>query len=120
MTLNFNKYRKRYAVAILAAYLLLVSISILHYHQVDIQTGNYEINSDSKSACNDPFDKLVDITHECAIQHFTDTVINYNFITIFNITKETGEQNISLKEILPLPQAPLYNDNRFRAPPRFV
>jgi hypothetical protein len=120
MILNFNKYRKRYAIAILAAYLLLVSISVLHYHHINIQTGDYEITTDKQNTCNDFFDKFVDITHECTIQHFTDTIINYNFITVFNVIKETNEQNISIKEIIKLPQAPLYNNNCFRAPPLFI
>lgn len=81
--------------------------------------GNYSINSGSNDTCNDPFDKLVDITHECAIQHFTETVINYNFITVFNITKESCEQSISFIEILRLPPTPFYSNNPFRAPPPF-
>jgi hypothetical protein len=81
--------------------------------------GNYCINSGSNDTCNNPFDKLVDITHECAIQHFTETVINFNFITDFNLTNESTEQSIFLIEFLSLPPASFYNNNPFRAPPLF-
>lgn len=119
MIFNFNKYRKRYATAILASYLLLVAISIFHYHHINIQTGNYEITSDSQGNFFDAFDKIVDITHECTVQHFTETIINYNFITVFDVIKETCVQNISVIEIIRLPQAPHFNDNPLRAPPLF-
>ena len=81
--------------------------------------GNYEISGNSQGNFNDPFDKLVDITHECTIQHFTNTIINYNFITVFEVIKESGEQSIAFKEVLRLPQAPLDNSNPLRAPPLF-
>jgi len=119
MNFNFNKYRKVYAIGALAAYLLLVSISILHYHHINIQLGKYEISSECQGNFSDPFDKLVDLTHECTIQHFTNTIINYNFITVFDVIKESGEQNITIKEVLRLPQAPLDNSNPLRAPPLF-
>jgi hypothetical protein len=119
IALNFTKYRKRYASAILAAYLMLVSISILHYHHINIQTGYFQISEDNEKACNDVFDQIVDITHECAIQHFTDTIITYNFTPLFNVTKEIAEQRIALREIPRPPQAPVYNNNHFRAPPIF-
>lgn len=119
MLFNLNKYRKLYAITALTAYLLLVSISVLHYHHINIQMGKYEVGSENQGNFNDPFDKLVDITHECTIQHFTDTVINYNFISVFDILKETDGQNISFKEILRLPQTPFDNNNPLRAPPLF-
>ena len=119
MIFNFNKYRKRYATVILASYLLLVSISILHYHHINIQMGNYDINTGSNDTCNDPFDKLVDSTHECATQQFTNTVINYNFVTVFNVTKETSVQLIFFKEVIRLPRVPFHNNNPLRAPPLF-
>jgi hypothetical protein len=119
MTFSSNKYRKRCAIAVLAAYLLLVSISILHYHHINIQTGNFEINSTSQNTCNDVFDKIIDITHECTIQHFTETIINYNFAAIFNVIIENGEQNIFINEIPRIPQAPIFNNNPLRAPPFF-
>jgi hypothetical protein len=81
--------------------------------------GNYDISAGSNDTCNDPFDKLVDITHECAIQQFTSTVINYNFVTVFNVTKETSVQNIFIKEIVKLSRAPFQSNNPFRAPPLF-
>jgi hypothetical protein len=119
MIFKFTKYRKSYAAVILASYLLLVSISILHYHNIDIQTGNYNVTTNSQSSSRDAFDTLDDITHECTIQHFTNTIINYNFITVFDVIKETSEQNISFTGKLILPQSPSYNSNQLRAPPLF-
>ena len=119
MIFSFSKYRRRYAASILASYLLLVSISILHYHHINIQAGYYDVTSSSRETSADLFDRLDDITHECTIQHFTETIINYNFITVFNVIKETGEQNISFKEIIRLPQFPLDSNNHLRAPPLF-
>lgn len=119
MFFNLNKYRRRYTAVILASYLVLVSISILHYHNIDIQAGNYAITSGGSRTASDPFDKMDDITHECTLQHFANTIINYNFITIFDIIKETAEVNFAFKEILKLPGAPLDYNNPLRAPPLF-
>ena len=103
MIFGLNKYRKKLTAVILTSYLLLVSVSILHYHHIDMQMGNYNFTRSSNDTCNDPFDKLVDITHECAVQQFTSTVINYNFITVFNVTKETSVQNLFVEKITKLP-----------------
>jgi hypothetical protein len=119
MIFKFDKYRKRYAAVILGSYLLLVCISILHYHHIDIQSGNFNVTNESQSSSGDAFDTLDDFTHECTIQHFTNTIINYSFITVFNVIKETSEQNISFTRKIILPQAPLYNNNQLRAPPLF-
>jgi hypothetical protein len=116
---NFNKHKKKYAALILAAYVLLVSISILHYHHINVQTGNYAIQCDSQRPSGDVFDKFVDITHECTIQHFTETIINYSFIAVFNVIPETSVQNFSFKEIVMLLVAPHDSSNPFRAPPLF-
>jgi hypothetical protein len=117
MILKFTKYRKSFTAVILASYLLLVSISILHYHHINIQAGNYAIANNSNSNSFDAFDKLDDITHECTIQHFTETIINYNFLSVLNVIKETSVQNISFKEIIRLTQSPVDYNNPLRAPP---
>jgi hypothetical protein len=119
MIFRLNKYRKKLTTVILASYLLLVSVSILHYHHIDLQLGNYNFARSSNDTCNDPFDKLVDNSHECAVQQFTSTVINYNFITVFNVTKETSVQSLFVEEISKLPSAPIFISNPFRAPPLF-
>jgi len=117
MILHFNKYRKRFTTLILASYLLLVTISILHYHHINIQAGNYQLSRNSDSNSFDAFDKLDDVTHECTIQHFTETIINYNFLTVLDVIKETSVQNISFKEIIQLTQSPVDYNNPLRAPP---
>lgn len=119
MNLKFNKYRRQYAGVILASYLMLITISILHYHKIDLQSGNYSISSDKQKSACDPSDKLDDVTHECTIQHFTETIINFNFIPVFNAAKEITVQNISFKEIIRLLHSPVDYNNPLRAPPLF-
>lgn len=117
MKLNYHKYRKVYAAVMLLSYLLLVSLSIFHYHHVDILDGSYALESSCPETGTSPFDKLVDLTHECTIQQFAHTVLDYNHIKVFNIVQNTGEQELNIKEINQHPLDTNYYNNPRRAPP---
>ncbi len=117
MKLNYQKYRKHYAAVMLLSYLLLVSLSIFHYHHVDLQEGNFKIESGCTDTGSNPFDKEIDLTHECTIQLFTHSVLDYNFKTEFNIVQNRGEQEFSFNEIIQHPSNIHYYNNPLRAPP---
>ncbi len=111
-----NKYRKNYSYIILASYLFLIALTVFHYHHVDIQNGNSKIENNNGSQ-NDPFDKIIDLTHECTIQQFANTVINYDFTGVFNLINIKTAQSFSFDKILRLTARPIYNSNPHRAPP---
>lgn len=119
MNLFAGTYRKRFAAVMLVSYLLLVSLSIFHYHHVSIQEGSYKLVNDGGSN-SDPFDKLVDLTHECTIQQFASTVLNFNFSSVFNIVKNIRVENISLNIIDNFHSETHFNGNPHRAPPSLV
>lgn len=117
MRFYYHKYRKDYAAVMLLAYLFLVSLSIFHYHHVDLQEGNLKIESGCAETGSNPFDRLIDFNHECMIQQFAHTVLDYNHITVFNFVQNTGEQEFISNEIIQYPSYSHYNSNPFRAPP---
>ena len=110
------KYRNQYASLILASYLVLVGLTIFHFHHVDIENGYYKIVNEGSGETN-PFDKIIDLTHECTVQQFANTVINYNFIGIFNLINNNVEQNFSFDKTSYIQTPLLYNSNPHRAPP---
>ncbi len=120
MRFNYHKYRKQYAVIMLLAWLFLVALSIFHYHHIDIQEGNFRIETGSASTSSNPFDKEVDLTHECIIQVFAHSVLDYNFKTTFDFLGISSGQEFNYKEIVRSPSNPHYNGNPLRAPPPSV
>jgi hypothetical protein len=116
---KIDKYRSRYAWVILASYLVLVGLTIFHYHHVNIENGCYKIVNDGGSETN-PFDRIIDLTHECTVQQFANTVIIYNFSGIFNLINNKVEQNFSFDKTLYFQTPLLYNSNPHRAPPNFI
>ncbi len=117
MKLNYHKYRKEFAAVMLLSYLFLISLSICHYHHVDIIEGNYSLENGCAGTDSNPFDKLIDSTHECMIQQFAHTVLDYNHIKVFNFVQNTGEQEFSIKEINQHPLDSHYDSNPHRGPP---
>ena len=120
MIFNLDKYRRKFASVVLVSYLFLVSLTIFHYHHVNIQNGNYRLENNCGATGSNPLDKRDDLTHECTIQQFANTILNYSFTTVFNIIENTGKQDFSLNEILPPTSLPHYNSNPHRAPPLSV
>ncbi len=115
-----NKYRKIIAYSVLFAYLFLISLTIFHYHHVDIQTGNYKLSNNVNRTNSNPLDSRDDLTHECMVQQFASTVIDYNFTHVFNFIQQNAEQNFSFLSIINSQPKPLYNSNQHRAPPNFL
>jgi len=120
MKLNYHKYRKEFAALTLLSYLFLVALSIFHYHHVDILEGNYALESSFPDTGSNPFDKLIDSTHECTIQQFASTVINYSFTNVFDIVITDRGQSFNKNKPLLLESEPHYNSNPHRAPPLFI
>jgi hypothetical protein len=117
MKFKYHKYRKEFAIVILLSYLFLVALSIFHYHHVDILAGNYMLESSAPETGASPFDKLIDTTHECTIQQFAHTVLDYNHIKVFDFVQNTCEQELPIKEINQHPLDSNYDNNPHRGPP---
>ena len=119
MIRHFSKYRRKYTTAALAAYLLLLSLSVMHYHHINILNGDYQYRCDIPATAYDSFDRFVDGTHECTVQHAAQTVIAFGFDSVFIIINGTDSQKVTLKEVTKLPPSPHHNGNPLRAPPLF-
>lgn len=117
MKFDYHKYRKQYAVTMLFAYLFLVSLTVLHYHHIDIQEGNFKIETGCADTTTNPFDKEVDLTHECTVQVVAHSVWDFNFNTTFNFVIVIGEQQFTINEIVQSPSNPHFKNNPLRAPP---
>ncbi|MCL5029394.1 MAG: hypothetical protein M1480_10320 [Bacteroidetes bacterium] len=116
MKLRIIKYRKLFANIFLATYILFIGLTIIHYHHIDIQNDNYKIVNTNGTESN-LFDKLVDLTHECTVQQFASTIIDFNFAAVFNSFEDKSEQEFLKNEIIKLPSFTQYNNNPHRAPP---
>ena len=120
MILIERKYRKKYAALMLFSYLFLVTLSILHYHHVDIQEGNYYFISNTQNGGSGPFDKLIDGTHECTIQQFASTVLDYDYIFTPLQINNAGEEEFKVNKIIFHQVKPYYQSKRLRAPPSIL
>lgn len=117
MMFLLNKYRKKITYSVLFPYLFLVSLTIFHYHHVDIQNGNYKFENDVSRTNSNPLDSRDDLTHECMVQQFASTVIDYNFTHVFKFVQKYYKQDYSFFNIISLQPKPHYNSNQHRAPP---
>ncbi len=120
MNYHFDKYQKHYSYLFLAAYLFLLSLTVFHYHHIDITSNNFKIETDTGLNSGGPFDKLVDINHECMIQQFTRTVLNYSFNANLAVQKYIEPQVFAPKEIKTFPNHNHFNCNPLRAPPALI
>lgn len=84
-----------------------------------MQEGSYSFENYADTG-NSPFDKLIDLTHECTIQQFASTVINYNHLEGLNLLRLNNEEEFSLNEIIIHSLTPHYNGNPHRAPPSII
>ncbi len=117
MFYNLDKYRRQYSTALLLPYLFLVGLSILHYHNIDIQNGNYKLAKQVNDGKPNPLDPRDDLTHECTIMQFASTVLNYSFSSVLSFIKNTGEENLPSISKITFTFEPHYNSNPHRAPP---
>ncbi len=119
MKTNINKYRRKLAAIFLIAYIFFIGLTVIHYHHIDLQNGNFKIVNNDGDESN-PFDKIIDLTHECTVQQFANTVINYNFFPAISLINNTSFQDFSNDEILIFPSNLHYNSNPLRAPPSIL
>jgi len=115
-----DKYRQRYAVTLLLPYLFLVGLSIFHYHNIDIQNGNYKLINHTNEGRTNPLDSREDLTHDCTIMQFANTVLNYNFTSVLGFIKNTGVENISVNVKVYFNYELHFNSNPHRAPPSII
>ncbi len=115
-----EKYRRLYTAALLAPYLFLVGLSILHYHNIDIQNGNYKLVNQVNEGSANPLDPREDLTHNCTIMQFAGTLLVYNFSSVLGFIKNSGEEYLPSIAKITFIFVPHYNSNPHRAPPSFV
>ncbi len=113
---RISKYRKYMTATFLASYVFFIGLTIVHYHHINIQNGNYKLLANNSSSKN-LFDGLVDVTHECTVQQIANTILDFNFTADFNIIKEKSDFDILNNEIVKLPSNILDSSNPHRAPP---
>ncbi len=118
MKTRISKYQKYISAIFLASYILFIGITIIHYHHIDIQNGNFRFIDNDEFQVN-LFDKLVDITHECTIQQFANTILDFNFKADLNLIKDNSKFDFINSEVIELPNYSIHNSNPLRAPPSF-
>lgn len=116
MTKKIIKYKRFISSTFLFSYIFLIALSVFHYHHVNIQNDSYKIVNEKSSEAN-PFDKLVDLTHECTIQQFASTVSNYNHVVPLASIRNIGEQCFTLSEYKKNLFSSTDENNPLRAPP---
>lgn len=111
------KHKKSFTYLFLISYTFLISLTVLHYHHVDIQENDFIITQANNYNDSGPFDKLIDLTHSCPILQFASTILSYNHVTHFSSIFNIGEQDFTPCEtkhcIIPF----TYKNNPLRAPP---
>ncbi len=117
MNLFFTKYRKNFAAIILTAYSILVLVSVFHFHHIDIQSGQYKLKSENAESTN-PFDKFIDASHECTIQHFTDIVFANSFTSSTYFISNIPDVKIFISnKLVKFSSVPFLKSYPLRAPP---
>ncbi len=116
MIFSKYKYRRKYAALLLFSYLFLLSLTVLHYHHVNLDKGDVRVELDGGGGTS-PFAKIIDLTHECTVQQFANTVLNYSFTGVFNVIENRGGQEFLFDEPTRIPIKSYFNSNALRAPP---
>ena len=112
----FNKYSKQYSYIFLSAYLFLISLTIFHYHQYDFTQGNYWLEQSHENQTPNPFDKFTDVNGECAVVHFSNSVVNIYYVPIFNTKIESSEFYLSIRNNK-VPKQEFNYEHHLRVPP---
>lgn len=73
-----NKYKKISSAVFLSAYFVFILISAIHFHHYDLNSQNC-FNSESQKSSALLIDFLSESTNICAINHFSQTVLNLGF-----------------------------------------
>jgi hypothetical protein len=116
MAKKLLKYKQLISGIFLFSYAFLILLGVFHFHHVDIQDNSFRIAKE-KNTESDPFDKLIDLTHECTVQQFASTVSNYTHITPLSLIKNIGEQDFVSKEYKKYLSILFDENNPLRAPP---
>ncbi len=113
----YQKYQRAFGISLLIPYLFLVAVTIFHYHHVDIRAGNYGISNSTAQGNDSPFDKLIDLSHNCSVQQFSGTVLNFTYVVSYNTEKNKFVQSVSIIQNEKLILQTDSKDNSLRAPP---
>jgi hypothetical protein len=117
MSKGLKKYRRSLSGLFLVSYLFLISLTVFHHHHVSIQNGDLNFVNTTGSAQDSPFDKLIDLTHDCTILQFAYTVIDYSFTSVYSSTETPNEQPLTFSKERKILFKPLLRKNSLRAPP---
>ena len=82
--------------------------------------GNYKVESNSGNSASGPFDRLIDLNHECLITQFSSTVLNINYAPNLFARRNDNKVYFILNRHNRLPYHILAKHNLLRAPPSFL
>lgn len=117
MKKNFNKYKRHYSYIFLGAYLFLISLTIFHYHHYDFWQGNYNLEQTPQDQSTNPFDKFFNLTGECIVSHFINTIDNISYVPILTSESINSEIYFSLCNRNKIPKQEFNYKHHLRAPP---
>ncbi len=117
MSNNIYKYKKRFSYLLLLVYLFVVALSVFHYHQIDIRSGNYQLNSSRDKNTAVPVDALVGLDAECIVTHFTSTISSINYFPEISRAGSDSRVFSFLEQPDKLSYVVLFRNNPLRAPP---
>ncbi len=118
MLKQINKHKRPAAIALLSVYLSFIALTIIHYHHIDLQEGNgYGLTQNTEPNSPDPFNKQIDLTHDCTVQLFSASIINFSFIPLIKTEVNAGCQKLTLNDNNKLPARTNHSKISLRAPP---
>lgn len=112
------KYKKIPSAIFLSAYFAFILISTIHFHHYNLNAENC-FNHESQKSSVLLLDFLFESTNVCAINHFSQTILNLGFSSseFFNSLSKI-EDKISDIYLFPVPNS-VFNLISPRAPPKF-
>jgi len=117
MKLTLYKYRRNFSYLFLSAYLFFLALTILHYHHINIQNGNFKVERHLDDQIQSHPDKLLEIYGECLVLHFSSTIDNISYIPYINIKKLDNKTYLHFKYPNKIPKQEIGWENHLRAPP---
>ena len=117
MTIFKTKYKRRSSYVLLLTYIFIFTLSVFHYHHIDLKNGNYYYTEESEKQSGISIDEIVGLSNECIVTHFTSTISNLNYFPEII----SGENNHGVYTSLESPHkisfVVLFRNNPLRAPP---
>ena len=114
------KYKRHYSSLLLSGYLFLVALSVFHYHHINLQNGNYKIESNSQANSDAPIDKILGLESECVVTHFAGTISIISYVPKIISGIDNSAVYISLENYDKLLYTKLSKNNLLRAPPSIL